>query len=200
MISLLCGQESPDVSNCLIAPPSVTFIEGTVTSLQEEDGCVTGVQYKDKETGDIKVRRGSSVVPAELLDTASCFPLASLKEIPYLHQRVCDDCVSRRRSTRLWPWWPTAASPNSERAWCPGRLTSPLTLLDAWWRYVELRLKEWRAEMCSVTDESYSFFSPRVYFSILKQELQITQRCTKLEEDEKQSATSCKKLLWLPFH
>lgn len=80
MISLLCGQESPDVSNCLIAPPSVTFIEGTVTSLQEEDGCVTGVQYKDKETGDIKVRRGSSVVPAELLDTASCFPLACWKK------------------------------------------------------------------------------------------------------------------------
>lgn len=40
----------------VIAPPSVTLIEGTVTSLQEEDGCVTGVQYKEKETGDIKVR------------------------------------------------------------------------------------------------------------------------------------------------
>ncbi|XP_030604712.1 squalene monooxygenase [Archocentrus centrarchus] len=37
-----------------MAEPNVTFIEGTVTSLQEEDGCVTGVQYKDKETGDIK--------------------------------------------------------------------------------------------------------------------------------------------------
>lgn len=41
---------------CLIAPPSVTFVEGTVSSLQEENGCVTGVQYKDKETGDIKVK------------------------------------------------------------------------------------------------------------------------------------------------
>ncbi|XP_041842863.1 squalene monooxygenase [Melanotaenia boesemani] len=37
-----------------MAEPNVTFIEGTVTSLQEEDGCVTGVQYKDKESGDIK--------------------------------------------------------------------------------------------------------------------------------------------------
>uniref|UniRef100_A0A8C3AFI9 Squalene monooxygenase n=1 Tax=Cyclopterus lumpus TaxID=8103 RepID=A0A8C3AFI9_CYCLU len=37
-----------------LAQPNVTFIEGTVTSLQEEDGCITGVQYKDKETGDIK--------------------------------------------------------------------------------------------------------------------------------------------------
>lgn len=43
------------IVNCFIAPPSVRFIEGTVSSLLEEDGCVTGVQYKDKETGDIKV-------------------------------------------------------------------------------------------------------------------------------------------------
>lgn len=55
---LACGE---DVSNCVIAPPSVTFIEGTVTSLQEDDGCVTGIQYKDKETGDIKVRRGNFI-------------------------------------------------------------------------------------------------------------------------------------------
>ena len=41
--------------------PSVTIMEGTVSSLLEEDGCVTGVQYKDKETGDVKVRRGDSV-------------------------------------------------------------------------------------------------------------------------------------------
>uniref|UniRef100_A0A669CDY1 Squalene monooxygenase n=1 Tax=Oreochromis niloticus TaxID=8128 RepID=A0A669CDY1_ORENI len=46
-----------------MAEPNVTFIEGTVTSLQEEDGCVTGVQYKDKETGDIKeVHAGLTVV------------------------------------------------------------------------------------------------------------------------------------------
>ena len=32
------------------------MVEGTVSSLlEEEDGCVTGVQYKDKETGDTKV-------------------------------------------------------------------------------------------------------------------------------------------------
>ncbi|MBN3306103.1 ERG1 monooxygenase, partial [Amia calva] len=36
------------------AQPNVKFIEGTVTNLQEEDGSVTGIQYKDKETGDIK--------------------------------------------------------------------------------------------------------------------------------------------------
>ncbi|KAG7476181.1 squalene monooxygenase [Solea senegalensis] len=37
-----------------LAEPNVTFVEGTVTSLQEEDGSITGVQYKDKETEEIK--------------------------------------------------------------------------------------------------------------------------------------------------
>lgn len=32
------------------------FIEGVVLQLLEEDSAVTGVQYKDKETGDTKVR------------------------------------------------------------------------------------------------------------------------------------------------
>ncbi|XP_062321130.1 squalene monooxygenase [Osmerus eperlanus] len=37
------------------AEANVTMVEGTVSSLlEEEDGCVTGVQYKDKETGDTK--------------------------------------------------------------------------------------------------------------------------------------------------
>lgn len=35
---------------------SAKFIEGTVLQLLEEDDAVMGVQYKDKETGDIKVR------------------------------------------------------------------------------------------------------------------------------------------------
>lgn len=34
---------------------SVQFVEGTVTSLQEEDSCVTGVQYREKDSGKIKV-------------------------------------------------------------------------------------------------------------------------------------------------
>ncbi|XP_035254423.1 squalene monooxygenase [Anguilla anguilla] len=37
-----------------LAEPNVTFIEGTVTSLEEEDGCVIGIQYRDKESGDTK--------------------------------------------------------------------------------------------------------------------------------------------------
>ena len=52
-----------EVSNCPILPPSVTFVEGTVSSLQEESGSVMGVQYKDKETGDLKVRAENCLCP-----------------------------------------------------------------------------------------------------------------------------------------
>ncbi|MED6233347.1 hypothetical protein ATANTOWER_010496 [Ataeniobius toweri] len=46
-----------------VAEPTVKFIEGTVTSLLEEDGCVTGVQYKDKGTGEVKdIHAGLTVV------------------------------------------------------------------------------------------------------------------------------------------
>ncbi|KAJ8394668.1 hypothetical protein AAFF_G00044710 [Aldrovandia affinis] len=37
-----------------LAEPNVTFVEATVTSLEEEDGCVIGVQYREKESGDTK--------------------------------------------------------------------------------------------------------------------------------------------------
>lgn len=39
---------------------SAKFIEGTVIQLLEKDECVTGIVYKDKETGDTKVRFSSS--------------------------------------------------------------------------------------------------------------------------------------------
>lgn len=41
---------------CFCSSFSVKFIEGVVLQLLEEDDAVIGVQYKDKETGDIKVR------------------------------------------------------------------------------------------------------------------------------------------------
>lgn len=69
------------VFNGIIAPPSVTFIEGTVTSLLEEDGGVTGLQYKDKETGDTKVTL--------LYFMFHCPSSASLK-----YKRLCADCVN----------------------------------------------------------------------------------------------------------
>lgn len=34
---------------------SVKFVEGTVTSLEEEEGCVTGIRYREKDSGIIKV-------------------------------------------------------------------------------------------------------------------------------------------------
>uniref|UniRef100_A0A668A693 Squalene monooxygenase n=1 Tax=Myripristis murdjan TaxID=586833 RepID=A0A668A693_9TELE len=48
-----------------LAEPNVTFVEGTVTSLEEEDGCVTGVQYKERETGDIKEIHAALTVVAD---------------------------------------------------------------------------------------------------------------------------------------
>ncbi|XP_049586465.1 squalene monooxygenase [Syngnathus scovelli] len=48
-----------------LAEPNVTFIEGTVTSLEEEDGCVTGIQYKDKHTGDVKEVHAALTVVAD---------------------------------------------------------------------------------------------------------------------------------------
>ncbi|XP_035018382.1 squalene monooxygenase [Hippoglossus stenolepis] len=47
------------------AEPNVTFVEGTVSSLQEENGSVIGVQYKDKETGDLKEIRAALTVVAD---------------------------------------------------------------------------------------------------------------------------------------
>lgn len=41
---------------CFCSSFSVKFIEGVVLRLLEEDDAVIGVQYKDKETGDTKVR------------------------------------------------------------------------------------------------------------------------------------------------
>lgn len=45
---------------------SAKFIEGTVLQLLEEDDCVVGVQYKDKETGETKVRQFSGVIFVKL--------------------------------------------------------------------------------------------------------------------------------------
>ncbi|KAI2653092.1 Squalene monooxygenase [Labeo rohita] len=37
-----------------LTEPNVRFIEGTATYLEEENGCVTGIQYKDKHSGKIE--------------------------------------------------------------------------------------------------------------------------------------------------
>ncbi|KAI1894124.1 hypothetical protein AGOR_G00112590 [Albula goreensis] len=48
-----------------LSEPNVTFIEGTVTNLEEEDGCVIGVQYRDKENGEIKEIQAPLTVVAD---------------------------------------------------------------------------------------------------------------------------------------
>lgn len=69
-------------------PSSVTVFEGTVTSLLEEDGCVTGLQYREKESGEVKVRRGKYVLRDYLTH-------------PPARRDVCERvCVCRRKSTQ----------------------------------------------------------------------------------------------------
>ncbi|NWX38831.1 ERG1 monooxygenase, partial [Steatornis caripensis] len=48
-----------------MAEPNAKFIEGTVLELLEEDDCVVGVQYKDKETGDTKELHAPLTVVAD---------------------------------------------------------------------------------------------------------------------------------------
>ncbi|XP_007905720.1 squalene monooxygenase [Callorhinchus milii] len=48
-----------------MAEPNVTFIEGIVTHLLEEDSQVTGVQYREKENGDVKELRAPLTVVAD---------------------------------------------------------------------------------------------------------------------------------------
>ncbi|ROL45051.1 Squalene monooxygenase [Anabarilius grahami] len=48
-----------------LAEPNVRFIEGSVTYLEEENGCVTGIQYKDKHSGRIKRLRAPLTVVAD---------------------------------------------------------------------------------------------------------------------------------------
>ncbi|XP_069076833.1 squalene monooxygenase isoform X2 [Pleurodeles waltl] len=48
-----------------MAEPNTNFIEGTVTQLLEENDSVIGVQYKDKETGDIKELHAPLTVVAD---------------------------------------------------------------------------------------------------------------------------------------
>lgn len=48
-----------------MAEPNVKFIEGVVLQLLEEGGAVTGVQYKDKETGDTKELHAPLTVVAD---------------------------------------------------------------------------------------------------------------------------------------
>ncbi|KAJ7338123.1 hypothetical protein JRQ81_010714 [Phrynocephalus forsythii] len=48
-----------------MAEPNTKFIEGTVVQLLEEDDCIVGIAYKDKETGDTKELHAPLTVVAD---------------------------------------------------------------------------------------------------------------------------------------
>ncbi|NXL85849.1 ERG1 monooxygenase, partial [Alectura lathami] len=59
------GQFIMGLRRAAMAEPNAKFIEGTVVQLLEEDDCVVGVQYKDKETGDTKELHAPLTVVAD---------------------------------------------------------------------------------------------------------------------------------------
>ncbi|XP_030366716.1 squalene monooxygenase isoform X3 [Strigops habroptila] len=59
------GQFIMGLRRAAMAEPNARFIEGTVVELLEEDDCVVGVQYKDKETGDTKELHAPLTVVAD---------------------------------------------------------------------------------------------------------------------------------------
>ncbi|XP_005143908.2 squalene monooxygenase [Melopsittacus undulatus] len=59
------GQFIMGLRKAAMAEPNAKFIEGTVVELLEEDDCVVGVQYKDKETGDTKELHAPLTVVAD---------------------------------------------------------------------------------------------------------------------------------------
>ncbi|KFU84080.1 Squalene monooxygenase [Chaetura pelagica] len=59
------GQFIMGLRRAAMAEPNAKFIEGTVLELLEEDDCVMGVRYKDKETGDTKELHAPLTVVAD---------------------------------------------------------------------------------------------------------------------------------------
>ncbi|NXH19484.1 ERG1 monooxygenase, partial [Bucco capensis] len=59
------GQFIMGLRRAAMAEPNAKFIEGTVLQLLEEDDCVVGVRYKDKETGDTKELHAALTVVAD---------------------------------------------------------------------------------------------------------------------------------------
>ncbi|KAM5212238.1 squalene monooxygenase [Hipposideros larvatus] len=59
------GRLIMSLRNAAMAEPNTQFIEGIVLHLLEEDDAVVGVQYRDKETGDIKELHAPLTVVAD---------------------------------------------------------------------------------------------------------------------------------------
>ncbi|XP_051827040.1 squalene monooxygenase [Antechinus flavipes] len=59
------GRFITNLRNAAMAEPNTKYIEGVVMKMLEEDDVVVGVQYRDKETGDIKELRAPLTVVAD---------------------------------------------------------------------------------------------------------------------------------------
>uniref|UniRef100_A0A3P9JV42 Squalene monooxygenase n=1 Tax=Oryzias latipes TaxID=8090 RepID=A0A3P9JV42_ORYLA len=59
------GRFISGLRRAVMAEKNVRLIEGTVNSLLEEDGCVTGVQYRDKDSGELKEIHAALTVVAD---------------------------------------------------------------------------------------------------------------------------------------
>lgn len=59
------GRFIMNLRKAAMAEPNAKFIEGTVLQLLEDDDVVVGVQYKDKETGDLKELHAPLIVVAD---------------------------------------------------------------------------------------------------------------------------------------
>ncbi|NXG56480.1 ERG1 monooxygenase, partial [Hemiprocne comata] len=83
------GQFIMGLRRAAMAEPNAKFIEGTVLELLEEDDCVMGVRYKDKETGDTKELHAPLTVVADGLFSKFRKNLVSNKVIVSSHFVGC---------------------------------------------------------------------------------------------------------------
>ncbi|KAM6349698.1 squalene monooxygenase [Podargus strigoides] len=83
------GQFIMGLRRAAMAEPNAKFIEGTVLELLEEDDCVVGVQYKDKETGDTKELHAPLTVVADGLFSKFRKSLVSNKVVVSSHFVGC---------------------------------------------------------------------------------------------------------------
>ncbi|XP_051467078.1 squalene monooxygenase [Apus apus] len=83
------GQFIMGLRRAAMAEPNAKFIEGTVLELLEEDDCVMGVRYKDKETGDTKELHAPLTVVADGLFSKFRKNLVSNKVVVSSHFVGC---------------------------------------------------------------------------------------------------------------
>lgn len=99
-----------------MADPNVTVIEGNVTSLLEENACVIGIQYKDKESGDVKKLYAPLTLVADGLfsnlrkslisrkpEVTSQFTGVLMEVLPGQNLTVLQSCSVKSRAIVMYP-------------------------------------------------------------------------------------------------